>query len=151
MNLHRQIGLLWPRVAIALCLVAAFGTPLTMAKRKHRKLLPPAVLKAKSVYLYVDFTYGAPYYVEKRVRDWGRFRIVQDSNAADLLLIMRSDGPYGAILTVMGRGYHKTYLSITQGGGTVPGRCVRLIDLFRERLEADQKAYQSRASSTQKP
>src|SRR6266542_2208127 len=85
-----------------------FGlTPQADAKNKRKPLLPDLVLRAETVLVVVHPEAGEPLMnpranriaqdeVEKAIKKWGRFRLVMDSQTADLVIAVRkghANGP----------------------------------------------------------
>lgn len=126
----------------AILLSLLFFFPASVYPRKSPKPvkhLPAEMLAAKSVYLDCQlFMQDTPYYVTQRLKQWGRFRIVENPGSADLILTITSMVSPTALLCVTDRSYHKVLWSTAAQDTTIPGRCVRLIDLLRQRIELDE-------------
>jgi hypothetical protein len=119
---------------------------------KPVKHLPAEMLAAKSVYLDCQlFMQDTPYYVTQRLKQWGRFRIVENPGSADLVLTITSVVSPTALLCVTDRSYHKVLWSTATQGTTIPGRCVRLIDLLRQRIEVEEASLQKGQLPTPRP
>jgi hypothetical protein len=94
------------RAWIVLVLVSLLG-PQADAKKKKNQLLPDHVLRAETVVVVIDPEAGEPLAnpranrvaqdeVEKALMKWGRFRLVMDSQTADLVIAVRkghANGP----------------------------------------------------------
>ena len=87
------------RVAL-LVLAASLVIPAT-AKDKKKPVLPEDVLRAQTVRVVIDPQAGEPVdqpnanaiardNVEKGLMEWGRFRLVMDGQASDLMIVVRT-------------------------------------------------------------
>lgn len=87
------------RVAL-LVLAASLVIPAT-AKDKKKPVLPEDVLRAQTVRVVIDPQAGEPVdqpnanaiardNVEKALMEWGRFRLVMDGQASDLMIVVRT-------------------------------------------------------------
>jgi len=125
-----------------------------MGKTKEQaKHLPPEVLRAKSAYLdttNVDVL-DIPFLVKQRIQQWGRFQIEDRPKKADLILSFDSLGHTTATLIVRDSSYHRIFWRTTAEGGTIPWRCLRLIDLLRTQIEADEASQGQTAPPAQRP
>jgi hypothetical protein len=128
------------RVAIALSVLLLFTAP-SQARKTPKTVthLPAEVLTAKSIYLDCDaFMLDTPFLVTQRIKQWGRFRIENNPDKADLVLVISSIESHTAVLYVRDPPRRKVFWTTTAYGGTIPGRCMQLIDLFRQRIEDDE-------------
>ena len=134
--------------------VLLLSPALSYAKKnaKTGKLLPPEVLAAKSVYLDCQLpVLDTPRLVTEHIKQWGRFRVEKSPENADLVLYIQYIQGYTAVLFVRDRTYHKVFWSTSAEGGTIPGRCIRLIDLFHERIDQDEARLRQAPPSAQQP
>ena len=87
------------RIAL-LVLAASLVIPAT-AKDKKKPVLPEDVLRAQTVRVVIDPQAGEPVdqpnanaiardNVEKALMEWGRFRLVMDGQASDLMIVVRT-------------------------------------------------------------
>lgn len=88
------------------CLVLLFAT-CALAKDKKKQLVPNIVLRAQTVLVVIHPDAGEPLIdpranrtahddVEQAMTTWGRYRVVQDTDAADLIIAVRkghANGP----------------------------------------------------------
>jgi hypothetical protein len=95
------------RVWIASLLLSLLLVPEADAKKKKSQLLPEHVLRAETVLVVINPETGEPLTnltanrtaqdeVEKALMKWGRFRLVMDSQTADLVIAVRkghANGP----------------------------------------------------------
>jgi len=125
---------------IALC--GLLFSPTLGQARKTGKPVPPLpseVLTAKSVYLDCRLNMpDTPSAVTLRIEQWGRFRVENRPENADLTLTIDALGEHTVLLHVSDRTKHRVFWSTTAEGGNLRERCVELIDLFRQRIEADE-------------
>jgi len=98
-----------------LCLFALAALLITSAAAKDKKksTLPEDVLRAQTVRVVIDPDAGEPLdqpnsnalardNVEKALMDWGRFRLVMDSQASDLVISIRTGNGQSARPTMKG-------------------------------------------------
>ena len=145
---HRTV-----RAAIALS-VLLLSPALSQARNtpKPVKHLPAEVLAAKSIYLDCNATMlDTPFLVTQRIRQWGRFRIENNPDKADLILIISSIESHTAVLYVSDPSHRKVFWTTTAYGGTIPGRCMQLIDLLRQRIETDEASLRQSQPTAQQP
>jgi hypothetical protein len=93
------------RVPIAF-LVLLLLVPQASAKKKKKQLLPDYVLQAQTVAVVIRPEAGEPLTnptanlsarnnVENAITKWGRFRVINDAQAADLIIAVRKGHPNG--------------------------------------------------------
>jgi hypothetical protein len=141
------------RAAMALS-VLLFSPTLGQARKTGKPVppLPSEVLMAKSVYL--DCRLGMPDIpsaVTLRIEQWGRFRIENRPENADLVLSIGDLKGYTVILNVSDRTYHRVFWSTTAEGGNIRDRCIQSIDLFRQRIEADEARLRQAQPTPKQP
>lgn len=133
--------------------VLLFSPTLSQARKTGKKVppLPPEVLMAKSVYLDCRGGPETPSLVKQEIEIWGRFRIENRPEDADLVLSIGgvSEFTFTNILYVSDRKYRRVFWSTTARGPDPDTNCVELIRLFRQRIEADE-ARQGKAQRTPK-
>ena len=151
MNTQRTHALV--RSLASLLLLSLIPGPNCLGKTKERgKPLPPEVLKAKSVFLDTTLRMlDTPFLVRQHVQQWGRFRIAERPEKADLILTIEGIGSTTVVLTVRDPSSHKVYWMTSAQYGTIPGRCIQLIDLFRRKIEADETAQAPAAPTAPQP
>jgi hypothetical protein len=121
--------------------------------KEQAKHLPPEVVKAKSVYLdtmRLDVLDTA-FLVKQHMQQWGRFQIEDRPEKADLILTFEGLGDTTAMLIVRDSSYHQIFWRTSADGGSIPWRCIRLVDLFRMRIEADEASQSQAAPPVQQP
>jgi hypothetical protein len=139
-------------LALLFLLLLLPGLKLLGKTKEQAKPLPPEVLKAKSVYLDCRLPMlNTSFLVKQHLQQWGRFQIEDRHQEADLILTIDGIDSSMVLLVVGDSTYHKVCWSTTAEGGTIPGRCIQLIDLFRTRIEADEASQRKAAPPAQQP
>jgi hypothetical protein len=141
------------RAAVALSVLLVFPA-LSQARKtpKTVKHLPAEVLTAKSISLDCKFpVLDTPFLVTQRIKQWGRFRVETNPDKADLILMISPIGRYTAVLYVSDPSNRKVFWTTSVDGGTIPGRCMQLIDLLRQRIEADEASLRQSQQTPQQP
>lgn len=91
---------MYRRLASVLLLAALSSSP-SIAKNKHKRVLPDYVLQARTAVVVVDPDAGQPLdqpysnanaraSVEKALMEWGRFDLVNDGQDSDLIFVVRT-------------------------------------------------------------
>jgi hypothetical protein len=89
------------RVPIAFLVLLLFLVPQASAKNKKKQVLPEYVLKAQTVAVVIRPEAGEPLTspnanrtaqtdVENAITKWGRFKVIQNAQAADLIIAIRT-------------------------------------------------------------
>lgn len=90
----------WQGTLLLLCITTICGVPAGAKKKKKHAPLPQTILEAKTVYL--DNRSGLADIGDKaydELTKWGRFRVVQNSKEADLLLLLSATEYRGGYVT----------------------------------------------------
>ena len=106
-------GVTMPRMLFLASLVLLFLVPLVIAKDKNKSLLSADVLRAQTVMVVIDSGAGEPVTdpganrraredVENALTKWGRFRLVMESQSADLVIAVRTGTPHPGTPTIRG-------------------------------------------------
>jgi hypothetical protein len=104
-------GRAMPRVFVLLSIILL--APLTGARDKNKAVLPAEILKAQTVLVVINPEAGEPLTdpnanrraqedVERALMKWGRFRLVMDSQTADLVLAVRKGAGRAVTPTISG-------------------------------------------------
>jgi hypothetical protein len=141
------------RSALAASLVLCIPGLSARDKPKHEPpRLPAQILRAKTVCFATDlYMQDTPHRVRERLERWGRFRLEDDDKKADLILVIEGWGDQGARLTIFDTAYRHALWAIMTDGGLIPDRCVRLIEIFRQQIKAEEARQKQTSSSPQQP
>jgi len=142
-----------PILGVVATAVLLFSPTLSQARKTGKKVapLPPEVLMAKSVYVDCGLGYPEiPSLVKRRIQQWGRFRIENRPENADLILSIEGLIEDTWVLYVRDRTYHSVFWS-TQAEGTITQGCVQLIDSFRRRIDADEARLRQAQRTPKQP
>jgi hypothetical protein len=89
-----------------------------------------------------------------KLKEWGRFRLVESSREADVVLTVDLFGGTwaGASLTVSDRDHRHTYWTVVDTRGiTMLDRCLHVIDTFHKDIEAEEARQKQSSSATKQP
>jgi len=142
------------RAVIVLCALLLSST-LGQARKTSKPVspLPSEVLTAKSVYLDCGAG-GAPEtrsLVKLWIEAWGRFRIENRPENADLILSFGGLKEDTVILYVSDPTHRRVFWSTTAVGPYFDAGCLQLIDLFRQRIEADEARLRQAQPTPKQP
>ncbi len=95
----------------------------TFSKKKEKPVLPEVVLKAQTVVVLIEPDAGEPMddptanrkareEVEKALMSWGRFRLVQETSTADLVVIVKKGTEKAATPTISGGSVDKRPVTV---------------------------------------
>jgi hypothetical protein len=98
------------RISIVFLFILLFCAPQIDAKNKKKQLLPDYVLRAERVLVVIQPDAGealtnpsenriARNEVENAIMKWGRFKLTQDAQDADLIIAVRKGNKSGPIIT----------------------------------------------------
>ena len=139
-------------VLILIVLLPLLFSPDGLGKtKKPPKLLPPEILRARSVCFDHDGSdpWGAGLEITRRLQEWGRFSIVDDCRQADLILLFDMNTSGTVVMFVQDSSHRKVlWNGVETEDVSVAERFGQLVDRFHERIEADEAQL---ASPARKP
>jgi hypothetical protein len=103
-----------PKFCILAALVCFFTASVTFSKKKEKPVLPEVLLRAQTVVVIIQPDAGEPMNdpkanskareeVEKALMSWGRFRLVQETSSADIVIAVKK-GTEKAVTPVISGG-----------------------------------------------